>query len=110
MCIISYPSVSVAPHRHEMRPSAVLLAISSEVCYNAREESPIKMTDNEVNGMRRSGKKLLVLLCTAGLLAALAITTWAVETEGQLYRIWQDPVSGKTYTEEISGEQSETVL
>lgn len=110
MCIISSPSVSVAPYRHEMRPSAVLLAISSEVCYNAREESPIKMTDNEVNGMRRSGKKLLVLLCTAGLLAALAITTWAVETEGQLYRIWQDPVSQETYTEEISGEPSETTL
>lgn len=104
MRIISYPSVSFAPHRHELRPSGVLLAISSEVCYNAREESPIKMTDNEVNGMRRSGKKLLILLCTAGLLAALAVTTWAVETEGQLYRIWQDPVSGKTYTEEISGE------
>ena len=108
--IISYPSVSVAPHRHELRPSAVLLAISREVCYNAREESSIKMTDNEVNGMRRSGKKLLVLLCTAGLLAALAVTTWAVETEGQLYRIWQDPVSGETYTEEISGELSETAL
>ena len=60
--------------------------------------------------MRRSGKKLLVLLCTAGLLAALAITTWAVETEGQLYRIWQDPVSQETYTEEISGEPSETAL
>lgn len=110
MCIISSPSVSVAPYRHEMRPSAVLLAISSEVCYNAREESPIKMTDNEVNGMRRSGKKLLVLLCTAGLLAALAITTWAVETEGQLYRIWQDPVSQETFTEEISGELTAPAL
>lgn len=60
--------------------------------------------------MRRSGKKLLILLCTAGLLAALAVTTWAVETAGQLYRIWQDPVSQETYTEEISGEQSGTAL
>lgn len=60
--------------------------------------------------MRRFGKKLLILLCTAGLLAALAVTTWADEAAGHLYRIWQEPVSGKSYTEEISGEQSETAL
>lgn len=60
--------------------------------------------------MRRPVKKLLILLCTAGLLAALAVTAWAVEPEGQLYRVWQDPVSKETYTEEISGDPSETAL